>query len=59
MRCELVKTADIVAALTECGVVAARRGRDDGDVGKFSGARRPVEALSPAGAQVDVRIIPA
>lgn len=57
VRCELVKTADIVAALTDAAswqravVVMA------GDVGLFSGARRLVEALS-GNAQVDVRVIP-
>lgn len=57
VRCELVKTADIVAALTDaaswqCAVVVMT-----GDVGLFSGARRLVEALS-GDAQVDVRVIP-
>lgn len=57
VRCELVKTADIVAALTDaaswqCAVVVMT-----GDVGLFSGARRLVEALS-GDAQMDVRVIP-
>ena len=57
VRCELVKTADIVAALTDaaswqCAVVVMT-----GDVGLFSGARRLVEALS-GDAQVDVRVVP-
>lgn len=57
VRCELVKTADIVAALTDaaswqCAVIVMT-----GDVGLFSGARRLVEALS-GDAQVDVRVIP-
>ena len=57
VRCELVKTADIVAAPTDAEwwprAVALMRG----DVGLFSGARRLVEALS-GDAQVDVRVIP-
>ena len=57
VRCELVKTADIVAALTDAAswqrVVVVMTG----DVGLFSGARRLVEALS-GNAQVDVRVIP-
>ena len=57
VRCELVKTADIVAALTDAAswqrVVVVMTG----DVGLFSGARRLVEALS-GDAQVDVRVIP-
>lgn len=57
VRCELVKTADIVAALTDaaswqCAVVVMT-----GDVGLFSGARRLVEALS-GDALLDVRVIP-
>lgn len=57
VRCELVKTADIVAALTDAAswqrVVVVMTG----DAGLFSGARRLVEALS-GNAQVDVRVIP-
>ena len=57
VRCELVKTADIVVALTDAAswqrVVVVMTG----DVGLFSGARRLVEALS-GNAQVDVRVIP-
>lgn len=57
VRCELVKTADIVAALTDAAswqrVVVVMTG----DVGLFSGARRLVEALS-GDARVDVRVIP-
>lgn len=57
VRCELVKTADIVAALTDAAswqrVVVVMTG----DVGLFSGARRLVESLS-GNAQVDVRVIP-
>lgn len=57
VRCELVKTADIVAALTDVAswqrVVVVMTG----DVGLFSGARRLVEALS-GNAQVDVRVVP-
>lgn len=57
VRCELVKTADIVAALTDAAswqrVVVVMTG----DVGLFSGARLLVEALS-GDAQVDVRVIP-
>ena len=57
VRCELVKTADIVAALTDAASWQRAVVGMTGDVGLFSGARRLVEALS-GGAQVDVRIIP-
>lgn len=57
VRCELVKTADIVAALTDAASWQRAVVVMTGDVGLFSGARRLVEALS-GGAQVDVRIIP-
>lgn len=57
VRCELVKTADIVAALTDAASWQRAVVVMTGDVGLFSGARRLVEALS-GDAQVDVRIIP-
>lgn len=57
MRCELVKTADIVAALTDAASWQRAVVVMTGDVGLFSGARRLVEALS-GDAQVDVRVIP-
>lgn len=57
MRCELVKTADIVAALTDAASWQRAVVVMTGDVGLFSGARRLVEALS-GDARVDVRIIP-
>lgn len=57
VRCELVKTADIVAALTDAASWQRAVVVMTGDVGLFSGARRLVEALS-GGAQVDVRVIP-
>lgn len=57
VRCELVKTADIVAALTDAASWQRAVVVMTGDVGLFSGARCLVEALS-GGAQVDVRIIP-
>ncbi len=57
VRCELVKTADIVAALTDAASWQRAVVVMTGDVGLFSGARRLVEALS-GGAQVDARIIP-
>lgn len=57
MRCELVKTADIVAALTDAASWQRAVVVMTGDVGLFSGARRLVEALS-GNAQVDVRVIP-
>lgn len=57
VRCELVKTADIVAALTEAASWQRAVVVMTGDVGLFSGARRLVEALS-GDARVDVRIIP-
>lgn len=57
VRCELVNTADIVAALTDAASWQRAVVVMTGDVGLFSGARRLVEALS-GGAQVDVRIIP-
>lgn len=56
-RCELVKTADIVAALTDAASWQRAVVVMTGDVGLFSGARRLVEALS-GDAQVDVRVIP-
>lgn len=57
VRCELVKTADIVAALTDAASWQRALVVMTGDVGLFSGARRLVEALS-GDAQVDVRVIP-
>ena len=57
VRCELVKTADIVAALTDAASWRRAVVVMTGDVGLFSGARRLVEALS-GDARVDVRIIP-
>lgn len=57
VRCELVKTADIVAALTDAASWQRAVVVMTGDVGLFSGARRVVEALS-GDAQVDVRVIP-
>lgn len=56
-RCELVKTADIVAALTDAASWQRAVVVMTGDVGLFSGARRLVEALS-GDAQVDVRVVP-
>lgn len=56
-RCELVKTADIVAELTDAASWQRAVVVMTGDVGLFSGARRLVEALS-GDAQVDVRVIP-
>lgn len=57
VRCELVKTADIVAALTDAASWQRAVVVMTGDVGLFSGARRLVEALS-GNAQVDVRVTP-
>lgn len=57
VRCELVKTADIVAALTDAASWQRAVVVMTGDVGLFSGARRLVEALS-SDAQVDVRVVP-
>lgn len=57
VRCELVKTADIVAELTDAASWQRAAVVMTGDVGLFSGARRLVEALS-GDAQVDVRVIP-
>lgn len=57
VRYELVKTADIVAALTDAASWQRAVVVMTGDVGLFSGARRLVEALS-GDARVDVRIIP-
>lgn len=57
VRCELVKTADIFAALTDAALWQRAVVVMTGDVGLFSGARRLVEALS-GDARVDVRIIP-
>lgn len=57
VRCELVKTSDIVAALTDAASWQRAVVVMTGDVGLFSGARRLVEALS-GDAQVDVRVIP-
>lgn len=57
VRCELVKTADIIAALTDAASWQRAVVVMTGDVGLFSGARRLVEALS-GDARVDVRIIP-
>lgn len=57
VRCELVKTADIVAALTDAASWQRAVVVMTGDVGLFSGARRLLEALS-GDAQVGVRVIP-
>lgn len=57
VRCELVKTADIVAALTDAASWQRAVVVMTGDVGLFSGARRLVQALS-GDARVDVRVIP-
>lgn len=57
VRYELVKTADIVAALTDAASWRRAVVVMTGDVGLFSGARRLVEALS-GDAQVDVRVVP-
>lgn len=57
VRCELVKTADIVAALTDAASWQRAVVVMTGDVGLFSGAHRLVEALS-GDAQMDVRVIP-
>lgn len=57
VRCELVKTVDIVAALTDAASWQRAVVVMTGDVGLFSGARRLVEALS-GDAQVDVRVVP-
>ena len=57
VRCELVKTADIVAALTDAASWQRAVVVMTGDVGLFSGARRLVETLS-GDAQVDVCVIP-
>lgn len=57
VRCELVKAADIVAALTDAASWQRAVVVMTGDVGLFSGARRLVEALS-GDAQMDVRVIP-
>lgn len=57
VRCELVKTADIVDALTDAASWQRAVVVMTGDVGLFSGARRLVEALS-GNAQVDVCVIP-
>lgn len=57
VRCELVKTADIVAALTDAASWQRAVVVMTGDVGLFSGARRLVEALS-GDTQVDVRVVP-
>lgn len=57
VRCELVKTADIVAALIDAASWQRAVVVMTGDVGLFSGARRLVEALS-SDAQVDVCVIP-
>lgn len=57
VRCELVKTADIVAALTDAASWQRAVVVMTGDVGLFSGARRLVEALS-GDAQMDVRVVP-
>lgn len=57
VRCELVTTADIVAALTDAASWRRAVVVMTGDVGLFSGARRLVEALS-GNAQVDVHVIP-
>lgn len=61
VRCELVKTADIVAALTDAASWQRAVVVMTGDVGLFSGARRLVEALSgdaQVDVQVDVHVIP-
>lgn len=57
VRYELVKTADIVAALTDAASWQRAVVLMTGDVGLFSGARRLVEALS-GDALLDVRVIP-
>lgn len=57
VRCELVKTADIVAALIDAAPWQRAVVVMTGDVGLFSGARCLVEALS-GDARVDVRVIP-
>lgn len=57
VRYELVKTADIVAALTDAASWQRAVVVMTGDVGLFSGARRLVEAFS-GDAQVDVRVVP-
>lgn len=57
VRYELVKTADIVAALTDAASWRRAVVLMTGDVGLFSGARRLVEALS-GDALLDVRVIP-
>ncbi len=57
VRCELVKTADIVAELTDAASWQRAVVVMTGDVGLFSGARRLVEALS-GDALLDVRVIP-
>lgn len=57
VRCELVKTTDIVAALTDAASWQRAVVVMTGDVGLFSGARRLVETLS-GDAQVDVCVIP-
>lgn len=57
VRCELVKTADIVAALTDAASWQRAVVVMTGDVGLFSGARRLVETLS-GDALLDVRVIP-
>lgn len=57
VRCELVKTADIVAALTDAASWQRAVVVMTGDVGLFSGTRRLVEALS-GDALLDVRVIP-
>lgn len=57
VRYELVKTADIVATLTDAASWQRAVVVMTGDVGLFSGARRLVEALS-GDAQVDVRVVP-
>lgn len=57
VRYELVKTADIIAALTDAALWQRAVVVMTGDVGLFSGARRLVEALS-GDARVDVRVIP-
>lgn len=57
VRYELVKTTDIVAALTDAASWQRAVVLMTGDVGLFSGARRLVEALS-GDALLDVRVIP-
>lgn len=57
VKCELVKTADIVAALIDAASWQRAVVVMTGDVGLFSGARRLMEALS-GDAQVDVHVIP-